>query len=129
MFSFASGLDDVTAELAAHLPQLMLKRLRGVIQDGFNFVLHPPLSHCLQTFHFRSNHGVDSPHQLFSLVTGPCLIAILPTYHVGYHSLIECLLFFRLSTTLLLVPTSLFTEEVSNNNNNPYTCPKTLHNL
>lgn len=95
VFSFASGWDDVTAELAAHLPQLMLKRVRGVIQDGFNFVLHPPLSHCLQTVHFRSNHGVDPPHQLFSLVTGPCLIAIPPTYHIGYHSLVEGLLFLR----------------------------------
>ena len=39
-------------ECAAHLPQLVVERLRGVIWDGFDFVLHPPLSRPLKTVQF-----------------------------------------------------------------------------
>ncbi len=51
---FASGWDDPVAERAAHLPQLVVKRVRGAIQDGFDLVLHPPLCCCLQAVQLQS---------------------------------------------------------------------------
>lgn len=39
---FASRWNDPVAEWAAHLPQLVMERMRRVIQDGFDFVLPLP---------------------------------------------------------------------------------------
>lgn len=36
---------------------MIVERVREVIQDGFDFVLHPPPSSCLQTVLFQSYFG------------------------------------------------------------------------
>lgn len=76
--SLIRGAPEVTwwacDECAAHLPQLVAERLRGVIWDGLDFALHPPLSDPLRTVQFQSNHGVGPPHQHVNPLTSPVLM-------------------------------------------------------
>ena len=75
------------------LSQLVMERVREIIQDGFDFVLRSQLSHCLQAVQFQSNHGSGPPHQLAQPVDLVSLDATPPAHHskeyAGHYKLLD----------------------------------------
>lgn len=43
-------------EFAAHLPQLSIEGVRGVLQDDLDVVLNLPLSYCHQIVEMKTDH-------------------------------------------------------------------------
>lgn len=53
------------AECAVHLPQFIIKRVGGVVEDGVHRVHHPPLCRCLQIVQFQPDHRAGHPYQIY----------------------------------------------------------------